>query len=113
MENQGPQALLHPGLRLTLKMEWSEGAEGILGGFLQMVPETYRPLAESSARDAAEGLAADRGADAVAVQDVVRGWIATTPAEQRDALVDVLEQLGLEPEAYADDLAAPEEEREA
>lgn len=93
-------------------MEWSEGAEGILAALLQMVPETYRPLAESSARGATEGFAVERGADAVAVEDVVRGWIATTPAEQRDALVDVLEQLGLDPEDYAEDLATTDEEGE-
>jgi hypothetical protein len=49
-------------------------------------------------------MAADRGAPAVAAEDVVRGWIATTPADQRDSLVPVLEQLGFEPEDYADEL---------
>lgn len=93
-------------------MEWSESAQSVLLALLQMVPETFRPLADSSARDAAESIAAERGASAVTLEDAVRGWIATTPPEQRDGLVDVLEQLGLEPEDYAADLASVDETAE-
>jgi hypothetical protein len=85
-------------------VNWTDEAEQILGALLQMVPETLRPLAGDAARGEAEALCAERGAHAVAVEDVVRGWIATTPADQRDSLVPILDQLGLEPEDYADEL---------
>jgi hypothetical protein len=38
----------------------------------------------------------------------MRGWIRTTPPEQRDGLVAVIEDLGLEPERYADELESGE-----
>ena len=94
-------------------MEWTESAEAVLGSLLNMVPETYRSLAEGAARAEAEAIALERGEDAVSVEDAVRGWIATTPASSRDGLVAVLEQLGLDPESYADDLATPPEDDES
>ncbi len=95
-------------------MQWDERAEELLRALLSMVPDTYRSLAEGAARVEAEGYAAERGAPAVEPDDVVRGWIATTPVDQRDGLVAVLEELGIDPEVYADELAtAPEDESEA
>ena len=94
-------------------MEWTETAEAVLSSLLRMVPETYRPLAEGSARAEAEAFALERGEGAVSVEDAVRGWIATTPASARDGLVAVLEQLGLDPEAYADDLTTLPEQDES
>ena len=95
-------------------MTWSDAADEILRMLLRMVPDTYRALAEGAARVEAEGYASERGASSVEANDVVRGWIATTPADQRDGLVAVLEELGIDPEAYADELAAePEDETEA
>ncbi len=84
-------------------MEWSEGADNLMTALGKMVPETFRNLAEMSARDEAESIAQDRGGDEVAVDDVMRGWIRTTPPEQRNGLIAVIESLGLEPERYADD----------
>jgi Protein of unknown function (DUF2621) len=89
-------------------MEWDEAAEGVLGTLCQMVPETIRELARSSAHDEAESIASERGAASVSVDDVVRGWIRTTPPEQRDGLVAVIEDLGLEPERYASELESDE-----
>ena len=91
-------------------MPWQEDAEAILAALLRMVPETYRNLAEGAARAEAEGVAAERGGVDVTVDDVVRGWIATTPDDQRDALVAVLDELGLDPEAYAGELGAVRDE---
>lgn len=85
-------------------MEWSDGAEGLLATLARMVPATVRELAAASARDEAEGIAQERNASEVDPDDVMRGWIRTTPPEQRNGLVAVIEQLGLEPEQYADDL---------
>ena len=48
-----------------------------------MVPATLRELASAAARDESELVASDRAADEVLVEDVVRGWIRTTPPEQR------------------------------
>ena len=53
-------------------------------------------------------VASEHGAASVAVDDVVRGWIRTTPPEQRNGLVAVIESLGLEPELYADELESGE-----
>jgi hypothetical protein len=85
-------------------MEWSDGAESLITALSKMVPETFRNLAELSARDEAQSIASERGAEEVGMDDVVRGWIRTTPPEQRNGLVAVIESLGLEPERYADDL---------
>ncbi len=85
-------------------MEWSEGAENLLTALAKMVPEALRELARLSARDEAEGVASDRKADEVDVDDAMRGWIRMTPPEQRNSLIAVIESLGLEPERYAEDL---------
>ncbi|TMG55867.1 MAG: DUF2621 family protein [Chloroflexi bacterium] len=71
-------------------MEWDEAAEGVLTTLCRMVPETIRELARSSAHDEAEATAGERSATSVSVDDVVRGWIRTTPPEQRDGLVAVI-----------------------
>ena len=92
-------------------MSWDDDAERLLAALLGMVPDTYRQLAEGAARVEAEGFAGERGAGSVERDDVVRGWIETTPADQRNGLVAVLEELGVDPEAYADELSsAPEDE---
>jgi hypothetical protein len=85
-------------------MHWEQTADDLLGALLAMVPDTYRSLAEGAVRAQAEGYAAERGRNGVEPDDVVRGWIATTPADQRDGLVAVLEELGLDPETYAEEL---------
>ena len=55
-----------------------------------------------------ELVASDRAADEVAVEDVVRGWIRTTPPEQRNGLVAVIDELGVDVELFADDLQSDE-----
>jgi len=89
-------------------MEWSEGAENLLTALARMVPESLRQLAQLSARDEAEAVASDRSADAVDVDDAMRGWIRMTPPEQRNGLIAVIESLGLEPERYVDELESAE-----
>ncbi len=89
-------------------MTWSEAADSILLALVRMVPETLRELAAASARDESEAVAEQRGAGEVEVDDVVRGWIRTTPPEQRNGLIAVIESLGLEPERYAEELESPE-----
>jgi hypothetical protein len=89
-------------------MNWSEAAESVLLALVRMVPETLRELAGGSARGESEAIAEQRGGDEVQVDDVVRGWIRTTPPEQRNSLVAVIESLGLEPERYAEELESPE-----
>ena len=89
-------------------MEWDDTAEGVLVTLCRMVPDTIRELAKAAAHDEAEAVAGERGAASVNVDDVVRGWIRTTPPEQRNGLVAVIEQLGLEPETYADELESVE-----
>lgn len=89
-------------------MSWSEAAESVLLAFVRMVPETLRELAAASARDETEAVAEQRGSSDVEVDDVVRGWIRTTPPEQRNGLIAVIESLGLEPETYAEELESAE-----
>jgi hypothetical protein len=89
-------------------MEWDETAEGVLATLCRMVPDTIRELAKAAAHDEAELVASERGAESVSLDDVVRGWIRTTPPEQRNSLIAVIEDLGLEPEPYVDELESDE-----
>src|SRR6266850_6326422 len=87
-----------------IRMDWSEGAENVLTALAKMVPETLRQLAQMSAKDEAESIAQERGANEVDVDDAMRGWIRITPPDQRNGLVAVIESLGLEPETYVEEL---------
>ncbi|HKY52106.1 MAG TPA: DUF2621 family protein [Candidatus Limnocylindria bacterium] len=89
-------------------MNWSDAADSVLGALVRMVPETLRELAGAAARDESEAVAEQRGASEVEVDDVVRGWIRTTPPEQRNGLIAVIESLGLEPEVYVEELESAE-----
>ena len=89
-------------------MDWDETAEGVLATLCRMVPDTIRELAKAAARNEAESVASDRAAASVSVDDVIRGWIRTTPPDQRNGLVAVIEQLGLEPEIYENELQSDE-----
>ena len=89
-------------------MNWSDAADSMLQALVKMVPETLRELAGAAARDESEAVAEQRGASEVEVDDVVRGWIRTTPPEQRNGLIAVIESLGIEPERYADELESAE-----
>ena len=82
-------------------MEWEPVAENVLAQLCNMVPETLRELAGASAHDESEGEAQERGASTVGAEDVIRGWIAMTPPEQRNSLVAVIEGLGYAPEDFA------------
>jgi len=87
-----------------MTMRWDGQAERTLRTLADMVPATLRELATAAARDESEFVASDRAADEVAVEDVVRGWIRTTPPEQRNGLVAVIDELGVDVELFADDL---------
>ena len=89
-------------------MPWDPAAESILRALVDMVPESMRELARATARDESELAAQDRGGETVAGEDVIRGWIRTTPPEQRDGLIEVIDGLGFEPETFADDLRSAE-----
>ncbi len=89
-------------------MIWEPSAERTLSSLVEMVPQTLRELARSTARDESELAAQERGAASVEDDDVVRGWIRTTPPEQRDGLVEVIDSLGFDPERFADDLSSAE-----
>jgi uncharacterized protein DUF2621 len=89
-------------------MNWSDAADSMLQALVRMVPETLRELAGAAARDESEAVAEQRGTNEVEVDDVVRGWIRTTPPEQRNGLIAVIESLGMEPERYAEELESAE-----
>ncbi len=85
-------------------MNWTAEAQNIIEALGRMVPEALRQLAMLSAREEAEGIVSSEGGDTVDVDDAMRGWIRTTPPEQRNGLVAVIDSLGLEPETYAEEL---------
>jgi hypothetical protein len=66
-----------------MTMRWDGLAERTLRTLADMVPATLR-------------------------EDVVRGWIRTTPPEQRNGLVAVIDELGVDVELFADDLQSDE-----
>ena len=85
-------------------MNWTDEAENLISALARMVPETLRELATLSARDEAEGIANESGESEVDVDEAMRGWIRTTPPEQRNGLIAVIESLGLDPQQYVEDL---------
>ena len=85
-------------------MRWDPDAERTLRSFAEMVPTTLRELATAAARDESELVASDRASDEVMTEDVVRGWIRTTPPEQRNGLVAVIDGLAFDVELFAEDL---------
>jgi len=89
-------------------LPWSEAADRTLRTLTDMVPETVRELAEVAVRDESESIAAAREADEVSSDDVIRGWIRTTPPDQRDGLVAVIDDLGFDVDTYADALQSDE-----
>ena len=89
-------------------MRWDSQAERTLRTLADMVPATLRELATAAARDESELVASDRSGDEVVVEDVVRGWIRTTPPEQRNGLVAVIDELGFDVELFADELQSDE-----
>lgn len=89
-------------------MRWDPNAERTLGSLADMVPATLRDLATAAARDESELVASDRESAEVMTEDVVRGWIRTTPPEQRNGLVAVIDSLGFEVELFAEDLQSAE-----
>jgi hypothetical protein len=89
-------------------MRWDNQAERTLRTLADMVPATLRELATAAARDESEVVAQDRAGAEVSVEDVVRGWIRTTPPEQRNGLVAVIDELGFDVELFADDLQSDE-----
>lgn len=91
-----------------MSMRWDGNAERTLRTLADMVPATLRELATAAARDESELVASDRAAGEVMVDDVVRGWIRTTPPEQRNGLVAVIDELGFDVELFADDLQSDE-----
>lgn len=98
-------------------MEWEQQAEVTLEQLCAMVPETYRELARANARDESEVAAGEREAAEVGPEDVIVGWIRMTPADQRDALVPIIESLGHDPLEYSEELQSegegPEEAPDA
>ena len=90
------------------RLPWEADAERVVRALLDMVPATMRPLAEATARDEGELAAQERGGSEVTTDDAIRGWIRTTPPEQRNGLIAVIDELGFEAELYADDLGSTE-----
>ena len=89
-------------------MRWDNQAERTLRTLADMVPATLRELATAAARDESELVASDRAGDEVMIEDVVRAWIRTTPPEQRNGLVAVIDELGFDVELFADELQSDE-----
>jgi len=91
-----------------MTMRWDGNAERTLRSLADMVPTTLRELASAAARDESELVASERESSEVMTEDVVRGWIRTTPPEQRNGLVAVIDSLGFDVELFAEDLQSAE-----
>ena len=91
-----------------MTMRWDGNAERTLRSLADMVPATLRELASAAARDESELVASDRESSEVMTEDVIRGWIRTTPPEQRNGLVAVIDSLGFDVELFAEDLQSAE-----
>ena len=89
-------------------MNWDGNAERTLRSLADMVPATLRELATAAARDESELVASERDSVEVLSEDVVRGWIRTTPPEQRNGLVAVIDGLGFDVQLFAEDLESAE-----
>ena len=91
-----------------MTLRWDGNAERTLRSLADMVPATLRELATAAARDEAEQVASGRDSDEVLTEDVVRGWIRTTPPEQRNGLVAVIDGLGFDVQLFAEELQSAE-----
>lgn len=91
-----------------MTLRWDDNAERTLRALADMVPATLRELATAAARDESELVASDRDSDEVLTEDVVRGWIRTTPPEQRNGLVAVIDGLGFDVQLFAEELQSAE-----
>jgi len=91
-----------------MTMRWDGNAERTLRSLADMVPATLRELASAAARDESELVASERESREVMTEDVMRGWIRTTPPEQRNGLVAVIDSLGFDVELFAEDLQSAE-----
>jgi hypothetical protein len=60
----------------------------------------FRAMAKNAIRSGAENAARQRGATAVAPEDVIRGYIVTTPGPQKSGLRKTMEKLGIDTGPY-------------
>jgi hypothetical protein len=83
-------------------MDWEAAAEEQLSQSLKEVPIMFRAMAKNAIRSGAENTARQRGATAIAPEDVIRGHIVTTPGSQKSGLRKTMEKLSIDTGPYED-----------
>ncbi len=83
-------------------MEWESAAEQQFNQLLKEVPIMFRAMAKNAIRSGAENAARERGASSVSPEDVIRGYIVTTPGPQKGGLRKIFEKLGIDTGPYED-----------
>jgi Proto-chlorophyllide reductase 57 kD subunit/Protein of unknown function (DUF2621) len=82
-------------------MDWNEAAEQLLEQILMTTPLPVRQVIEAQVRQNAEAAAEKEGRSRISTNQLVEGWIESTPAALRGELPRQMERLGLDPEEFS------------
>ncbi len=82
-------------------MTWSDDAGEIVEELLRELPLPVRESVEQATRSRAEAVVGEAGRAQVALEDAVRAFIESTPADLRERLKHTLSYRGLDPEDFA------------
>jgi hypothetical protein len=84
-----------------MPMDWNEAAEQLLDQILMTTPLPVRQQIEAQVRQNAETAAERDGRSRISTNQLVEGWISSTPAALRGELPRQMERLGLDPEEFS------------
>ena len=82
-------------------MTWSDEASEIVEELLRELPLPAREAVELSTRFRAEAAVEEAGGGQVALEDAVRAFVESTPADPRERLKHTLSYRGIDPEDFA------------
>lgn len=87
-------------------MNWNDATEDLLQQILSRTPRPVREQTEAQLKQTAESIAEEQGLSRVGVNTLISAWIRLTPATLRPDMPRQLEQLGLDPDEFSDQLAS-------
>ena len=82
-------------------MIWTDEARDIIHDLLQELPLPVRASIEQAANHRAESIAERASANRVGLENAVRAFVESTPADLRERLKHTLSYKGIDPEDYA------------
>lgn len=82
-------------------MTWSDEATEIVEELLRELPLPVREAVQSSTAFRAEAAVEEAGRARVALEDAVRAFVESTPADLRERLKHTLSYRGIDPDDYA------------